>query len=102
MAIQINANVETADGFIVQPFCYLYIQIYNPNLSNCIVQYFKSEADFIAGKNALNVPSLVNGFNAEITAEEFWGTELAMVFHNKTIALIEQVLGEGTCQIVQL
>lgn len=101
MAIQINSNVETADGFIVQPFCYLYIQIYAPNFSNCVLQYYKSEQDFIDGKSSVNLPSLPNIFNAEITQQEFWGTELAMVFHDKAIALIEQTTGQGTCSVVQ-
>lgn len=100
MAIQINTNVETADGFIVQPFAYLYIQIYDPNFSNCVLQYYKSEADFIAGKSPVTIPSLTNCFNAQITSEEFWGTELALTFHNKAIALIEEVTGEGTCSVI--
>ena len=100
MAIQVNTNVETADGFIVQPFVYLYIQIYDPNFSNCVLQYYKSEEDFLAGKAPVNVPSLTNCFNAEITSEEFWGTELALTFHNKAIALIEEVTGEGTCSVI--
>jgi hypothetical protein len=99
MAIQINTNVETADGFIVQPFCYLYIQIYDPNFSNCVLQYYKSKDDFISGKSPVNIPSLINCFNAEITLSEFWGTELATVFHNKAIALIEETTGPGTCII---
>ena len=101
MAIQINANVETADGFTVQPFAYLYIQIYDPGFSNCVIQYYKSKDDFLAKKSPVNVPSLVNCFNAEINGEEFWGNELALVFHNKAIALIEQVTGPGTVEIVE-
>lgn len=101
MAIQINTDVETADGFTVQPFAYLYIQIYDPGFSNCVVQYYKSESDYLAGKSSVNIPSLVGLFNAEITGEEFWGTELATVFHNKAIALIEEVTGPNTCAIVK-
>ena len=101
MAIQINTDVQTADGFTIQPFAYLYIQIYDPGFSNCVVQYYKSEADYLDKKSPVNVPSLVNCFNAGITGEEFWGTELATVFHNKAIELIEAVTGPGTCAIVK-
>jgi hypothetical protein len=101
MAIQIKTNVETADGFEIQPFCYLFIQIYAPNFSNCVLQYYKSEQDYIDGKSSVNVPSLPTIFNAEITQAEFWGTELAMTFHNKAIALLEETLGAKTCSVVQ-
>lgn len=101
MAIQINTNVETADGFTVQPFCYLYIQIYAPNFSNCVLQYFKSEQDFIDAKSPINIPSLPTIFNAEITSQEFWGTELALTFHNKAIVLIEEITGQDSCTVVQ-
>ena len=101
MAIQINTNVETADGFTIQPFCYLYIQIYAPNFSNCVLQYYKSEQDYIDGKSSVTLPTLPTIFNAEITQQEFWGTELAMTFHNKAIALIEEITGQDSCTIVQ-
>jgi hypothetical protein len=101
MAIQINTNVETAEGFTIKPFCYLYIQIYAPNFSNCVLQYWKSEQDYIDGKSSLTIPTLPSVFNAEITQQEFWGTELAMIFHNKAIALIEETLGADTCRVVQ-
>ena len=101
MAIQINTDVETADGFTVQPFAYLYIQIYDPGFSNCVIQYYKSEADYLAKKSPVNIPSLVNCFNAEIDGSEFWGSELATVFHSKAIALIEEVTGPNTCTIVR-
>jgi hypothetical protein len=101
MAIQIKTNVETADGFTIQPFCYLFIQIYAPNFSNCVLQYYKSEQDYIDGKSSVTLPTLPTIFNAEITQQEFWGTELAMTFHNKAIALIEETLGADTCTVVQ-
>lgn len=99
MAIQINTDIETAEGFIVKPFCYLYIQMYNPGFSNCILEYYKSKQDFIDKKNSIIFNQLPNAFNAEITLDEFWGTELATVFHNKAIALIEETTGPGTCII---
>jgi hypothetical protein len=101
MAIQINKSVETADGFEVQPFCYLFIQCYNPGFSNCILTYFKNEAAFQAGAQSLNIPSLPSAFNAEITSAEFWGPQLAMDYHNKAIAAIEAVIGPNSCTIVQ-
>lgn len=101
MAIQIKADVQTAEGFTVQPFCYLFIQIYAPSFSNCVLQYWKSEQDYIDGKSAINVPNLPSIFNAEITGEDFWGTELGMVFHEKAIAKIEEVLGSNTCVVVK-
>lgn len=101
MAIQINKSVETADGFEVQPFCYLFIQCYNPGFSNCILTYFKNEAAFQAGAQSLNIPSLPSAFNAEITSAEFWGPQLAMDYHNKAIAAIEAITGPNSCQVVQ-
>ena len=101
MAIQINTNVTTADGFEVQPFCYLIIQCYNPGFSNCILTYYKDEAAFIAGAQSLNIPSLPSAFNAEITAAEFWGPQLALDYHNKAITAIEAITGPGSCQVVQ-
>jgi len=101
MAIQINTNVTTADGFEVQPFCYLLIQCYNPGFSNCILSYYKDEAAFIAGAQTLNIPLLPSAFNAEITAAEFWGPQLAMDYHNKAVAAIEAITGPGSCSIIQ-
>lgn len=101
MAIQINKPIETAEGFEVQPFCYLLIQCYTPGFSNCILSYYKDEAAFIAGAQSLNIPSLPSAFNAEITAAEFWGPQLALDYHNKAVAAIEAITGPNSCTIVQ-
>ena len=101
MAIQINKTVQTAEGFDVNPFCYLLIQLYQPGSSNCILQYYKSEADFVEKANAINIPSLPSAFDADITSAEFWGPQLAMDFHNKAVTQIEAITGAGTCTIVQ-
>jgi hypothetical protein len=45
------------------------------------------------------LPSLVN---AELTATEFWGNDLATLIHNKCITAIEEVTGADTCEIVTL
>ena len=102
MAIQINTNVETADGFTVQPFCYLLIQIYNPGISRCSVQYYKSEQDFNNGKSSIMIPSLPPMVDLALTSQEFWGTELATVIHNKCVTAIEEVTGPDTCTVISL
>jgi len=101
MAIQINTDVQTADGFTVQPFAFLDIQMYQP-FSRALITYYKDEASYIAGQSPVNVPSLPNLSDSNLTAEEFWGTELATVIHNRAIAVIEEVTGAGTCTIVSL
>jgi hypothetical protein len=101
MAIQINTTVETAEGFQVKPFCYLLIQCYNPGFSNCILSYYKDQAAFESGAQTLNIPSLPSAFNAEITAAEFWGPQLALDYHNKAVAAIEAITGPNSCTIVQ-
>jgi hypothetical protein len=101
MAIKINTNVQTAEGFEIQPFCYLLIQCYNPGFSNCILTYYKDQAAFEAGAQSLNIPSLPSAFNADITAEEFWGPQLALDYHNKAVAAIEAITGPESCSIVQ-
>ena len=101
MAIQINTPVTTADGFEVQPFCYLLIQCYNPGFSNCILSYYKDQAAFESGSQSLNIPSLPSAFNAEITAAEFWGPQLALDYHNKAVAAIEAITGPNSWTIVQ-
>lgn len=101
MAIQVNKDVQTADGFTVQPFAFLDIQLYQP-FSRALITYYKDEAAYQAGQSPVNVPSLPSLSDSNLTAEEFWGTELATVIHNKAIALIEEVTGDNTCTIVSL
>ena len=101
MAIQVNANVQTADGFTVQPFAFLDIQLYQP-FSRALITYYKDKAAYEAGQSPVNVPTLPTLSDSNLTAEEFWGTELATTIHDKAIALIEEVTGAGTCTIVKL
>lgn len=98
MALKINADVQTTDGFTVQPFVFLDIQLYN-GFSRALLSYYKDEASYEAGKSAVNV-SLPNLAQVELTSEEFFGPELAMLFHNKAIELIEEVTGTGTVVVV--
>lgn len=101
MAIQINTDVQTADGFTVQPFAFLDIQMYQP-FSRALITYYKDEAAYQSGQSPVNVPSLPSLSDSNLTAEEFWGTELATVIHDKAIAVIEEVTGAGSCTIVSL
>lgn len=99
MALQINADVQTSDGFTVQPFVFLDIQLYN-GFSRAILCYYKDEASYAEGKSAVNV-SLPNLAQVELTSEEFFGPDLAMLFHNKAIEIIEETTGPGTVVVVK-
>jgi len=101
MAIQVNTNVQTADGFTVQPFAFLDIQLYQP-FSRALITYYKDQASYEAGQSPVNVPSLPTLSDSNLTAQEFWGTALANVIHERAVALIEEVTGAGTCTIVTL
>jgi len=99
MALQINADVVTSDGFTVQPFAFLDIQLYQP-FSRALLTYYKDQAAYEAGNSPVNItlPTLAE---VELTADDFFGPNLAELFHNKAIELIEQVTGPGTCVIVK-
>jgi len=99
MALKINADVATSDGFTVQPFAFLDIQLYQP-FSRALLTYYKDQAAYEAGNSPVNItlPSLAE---VELTADDFFGPNLAELFHNKAIELIEQVTGPGTCVIVK-
>jgi hypothetical protein len=99
MALKINADVVTSDGFTVQPFAFLDIQLYKP-FSRALITYYKDQASYEAGNSPVNVtlPTLAE---VELTAEDFFGTELAMLFHNKAIEMIEEVTGKDTVEVVQ-
>ena len=99
MALQINADVQTTDGFTVQPFVFLDIQLYN-GFSRAILSYYKDEASYTEGKSTVSV-SLPNLAQVELTSQEFFGPELAMLFHNKAIELIEETTGPGTVEVVK-
>ena len=97
MALNINTTVTTDEGFdVVNPFAYLNIYILEPNSNWVNVSYFKSKEDWETGKAPLNVYYLPSAVNTELSAEEFWGTQLATVIHEKCIAAIEVVTGVGT------
>lgn len=99
MALKINADVVTSDGFTVQPFAFLDIQMYKP-FSRALITYYKDEASYKEGKSPVNVtlPTLAE---VELTASDFFGPDLAMLFHNKAIELIEETTGAGTVEVVQ-
>ena len=98
MALKINADVVTSDGFTVQPFVFLDIQLYN-SFSRALLSYYKDQASYEAGKSAVNV-SLPSLAQVELTSEEFFGPNLAMLFHDKAIELIEETTGPGTVVVV--
>ena len=101
MAIQINTTITTDEGFEVSnAFGYLNIFILAPESNWVNLSYFKSEADWIGGKAPLNVSSLPNQVQTELTKQEFWG-QVAMTMHEKCVAEIEKVTGESTVEIVQ-
>jgi len=99
MALKIKADVETSDGFTVQPFAFLDIQMYKP-FSRALITYYKDEASYQAGKSPVNV-SLPTLAEVELKSADFFGPELAMLFHDKAIELIEETTGAGTVEVVQ-
>ena len=99
MAIKVNSSITTNEGFVVDgAFAFLNIYLVNSNWVN--ISYFKSEEDWTAGAQSLNV-NLPSRVGLDLTNEEFWSTELITNIHNKCVAEIEVQTGEGTCTIVQ-
>jgi|LakMenEpi03Aug12_release.lakeMendotaPanAssembly.Ray.scaffolds.fasta_scaffold482944_1 hypothetical protein len=101
MAIKINKPLETSEGFAVDT-CFGFLNIYLLNDSWCNISYFKSEADYVAGKQSLNLPNLPSRVSLSLDAETFWGTALAESIHEVCVTDIEAVTGAGTCEIVTL
>lgn len=100
MALNINTTITTDEGFEVSnAFAYLNIYILAPTSNWVNVSYYKSKSDWETGKAPLNVNTLPSNVQTELTSEEFWGTELATVIHEKCITAIEVVTGEGTVTI---
>lgn len=99
MALKINADVVTSDGFTVQPFAFLDIQLYKP-FSRALLTYYKDQASYKAGNSPVNVtlPTLAE---VELNKGEFFGPDLAKLFHDKAIEMIEEVTGPGTVVIVE-
>jgi len=101
MALQINTTLTTDEGFeVTGALGYLNIFILAPGSNWVNLSYFKSEADWLAGKAPLNLNGLPSNVQTELTNEEFWGTDLATLIHDKCLAQIEEVTGEGTVVIV--
>ena len=97
MALNINTTITTDEGFEVSnAFAYLNIYILAPTSNWVNVSYYKSKSDWETGKAPLNVNTLPSNVQTELSEEEFWGTQLAMVIHEKCIAAIEVVTGVGT------
>jgi len=101
MAIQINKPLVTQEGFEVNE-CFGFLSIYLLGDQWVNIAYYKSEADYLAGKQSLNIQELPSRCGLNITAETFWGTQLATDITNQCIAQIEAVIGTGTCTIVTL
>ena len=101
MALNINTTVTTDEGFEVSnAFGYLNIFILAPGSNWVNLSYFKSEQDWIDGKQPLNVSELPNQVQTELTKEEFWGDGLVTLIHNKCISKIEEVTGKNSVTIV--
>ena len=102
MALQINTTITTDEGFEVSnAFGYLNIFILAPQSNWVNLSYFKSQQDWLDGKAPLNVNSLPNQVQTELTTEEFWGDNLALLIHEKCKAKIQEVTGENTVTILQ-
>jgi len=100
MALSINTTITTNEGFEVSnAFAYLNIFILSPQSNWVNIMYYKSEQDWMEGKNQLNT-NLPTQIQTELTSEEFWGDALALLIHNKCKATIEEVTGENTVTII--
>ena len=101
MALSINTTITTDEGFEVSnAFGYLNIFILAPQSNWVNLSYFKSEEDWVSGKSPLNVSSLPNQVQTELTSEEFWSTTLATTIHEKCQTEIEAITGAGTVTIL--
>jgi hypothetical protein len=102
MALKINTTITTDEGFEVSnAFGYLNIFIQSPGSNWVNLSYFKSEQDWLDGKQPLNVSELPSNVQTELTSEEFWSDALAMTIHNKCVVKIEEVTGANTVTISQ-
>lgn len=102
MALSINTTITTDEGFEVSnAFGYLNIFILAPQSNWVNLSYFKSQQDWIDGKAPLNVNSLPNQVQTELTTEEFWGDKLTLLIHEKCKDKIEEVVGFGKVEIIQ-
>ena len=102
MALSINTTITTDEGFEVSnAIGYLNIYILAPGSNWVNLNYYKSEADWQAGKAPLNVNMIPNQVQTELTKEEFWGEYVINTIHNKCLAKIEETTGQGTVTILQ-
>lgn len=101
MAIKISKELTTQEGFTVTE-CFGFLSIYLLNDAWTNVSYFKSEADYLAGKQPLNIEELPSRVGLELTAAEFWGTTLASDMHATVKTAVEEVTGADTVTIVTL
>lgn len=100
MAIKINTPITTDEGFVVDnAFGYLNIYILAPNSNWVNLNYYKSEEDFIAGKSPLNVSTIPNQVQTELTNAEFWGAT-GTIITEKCVTAIESITGAGTVEII--
>jgi hypothetical protein len=101
MAIKITKPLVTQEGFEVNE-CFGFLSIYLLDSSWVNIAYYKSEADFEAGKQSLNIQELPSRCGLTLSAQQFWGNALASDITNQCIAQIEAVIGAGTCTIITL
>lgn len=102
MALKINTTITTDEGFEVSnAFGYLNIFIQSPGSNWVNLSYFKSEQDWLDGKQPLNVSDLPSNVQTELTSDEFWSNSLALTIHNKCLVKIEEITGENTVEIKQ-
>ena len=96
-----KTTITTDEGFEVSnAIGYIKIYILAPGSNWVNLNYYKSEADWQAGKTPLNVNMLPNQVQTELTTEEFWGESLATLIHDKCIVKIEETTGTGTVSIL--
>jgi hypothetical protein len=102
MALSINTTITTDEGFEVSnAFGYLNIYILAPQSNWVNLNYYKSEQDWIDGKAPLNINTLPNNIQTELTTADFWGNQLALIIHQKCQSQIETITGLGTVAIIE-
>lgn len=103
MAIQITKTFETCDGFEVSGL-FTFVEIFLTNgRPQANLSYYKNESAYLSGKGGICVTQrLPFSVSLDVSAQDFWGTELATNIHNQCIAEIEKIIGAGTCAIVSL
>lgn len=101
MAIKISKELTTQEGFTVSE-CFGFLSIFLLKDGWANINYFKSEADYLAGKQPLSIEELPTRVGLELTPSEFWGSSLATDIHNAVKTAVEEVTGESTVSIVTL